>query len=93
MKKHSELPWYVTGSCEDGTSVTNDGGERIASWPAPGNESMFANATLIVRAVNAHDDLVAALGIAEVTIERLNRHNSANGTLDVIRAALAKARG
>ena len=32
-----------------------------------------------------------ALQLAEATIERLNRHNSANGTLDVVRAAIAKA--
>lgn len=29
-----------------------------------------------------------ALGLAEATIKRLNRHDSANGTLDVIREAL-----
>ena len=35
-------------------------------------------------------EMVRALSVAEATIERLNRHNSANGTLDVIRAAIAK---
>lgn len=42
------------------------------------------------RLIAAAPDLFEALTVAEATIERLNRHNSANGTLDVIRAALAK---
>jgi len=37
-------------------------------------------------------EMLAALEMAEATIERLNRHNSANGTLDVIRKAINKAR-
>lgn len=36
-------------------------------------------------------DLIAALLLAEATIVRLDKHGSAVGTLDVIRAALAKA--
>lgn len=47
----------------------------------------------IVQAVDAHDDLLNALEIAEATINRLERHapGSAKGTLDVIHAATAKA--
>ena len=41
----------------------------------------------------AAPDMVQALELAEATIERLNRHNSADGTLQVIRAALKKAEG
>lgn len=37
------------------------------------------------------DDLLAACQLAEVTIKRLAKTDSANGTLDVIRAAIAKA--
>ena len=35
--------------------------------------------------------LLEALQLAEATIERLNRHGSADGTLDVIRTAIALA--
>lgn len=41
----------------------------------------------------AGPDLLNALELAEATIVRLNRFDSANGTLDVIRAAIAKAHG
>ena len=61
--------------------------DGLGAW-----SEQHANASYIVRAVNAHADLVAALEVAEATIERLNRHSSANGTLDVIRAALAAAK-
>lgn len=40
--------------------------------------------------VEALPQLVEALELAEATIERLNRHDSANGTLDVVRAALGR---
>ena len=39
----------------------------------------------------SHKDLLEACNLAIATVERLNRHNSANGTLDVLRAAIAKA--
>lgn len=52
-----------------------------------------ANAAFIVRACNAHEELLNACKVAEATIVRLERHapGSANGTLDVVRAAIAKA--
>jgi len=37
--------------------------------------------------------VVEALSLAQATIERLNRHGSANGTLDVLRAVLAREQG
>lgn len=37
--------------------------------------------------------LLEACELAEATVERLNRHSSANGTLDVLRAAIHEARG
>jgi len=39
----------------------------------------------------AAPDLYDACGLAIATIERLDRHGSAIGTLDVLRAALARA--
>ena len=46
------------------------------------------------RLISAAPNLVNALELAEATIKRLERHapGSANGTLDVIRAALTKAK-
>lgn len=45
--------------------------------------------------LEAAPDLLNALSMAQATIERLERHapGSANGTLDVVRAAIAKAGG
>jgi len=37
--------------------------------------------------------VVEALSLAQATIERLNRHGSANGTLDVLRAVLKREAG
>jgi hypothetical protein len=47
------------------------------------------------RLIAAAPDLLNALEIAVATIQRLERHapGSQNGTLDVARAAIAKARG
>ena len=52
-------------------------------------------AALIVRAVNCHDELLQALELAQATIERVNPkvHNSCEGTLYVLRAAIRKAEG
>ena len=36
--------------------------------------------------------LLEVLLLAEATIERLNRHDSANGTLDVLRVAITSMR-
>lgn len=41
---------------------------------------------------DAAPDMLNALELAEVTIKRLAKTDSANGTLDVIRAAIAKAK-
>lgn len=50
-----------------------------------------ANARRIVKCVNSYDELVNALGLAEATIKRLAKTDSANGTLDVIKQALKNA--
>lgn len=44
-----------------------------------------------LRAINA--ELLAALELAEATIIRLAKTDSANGTIEVIRAAITKAKG
>lgn len=67
--------------------------------PANGNPSPVTIATVSkgnranARLIAAAPELLEALELAEATIQRLNRHDSANGTLDVMRSALNKARG
>ena len=97
---HTALPWRVY----DGPN----GKRYILAGDGPVNRNQIvwaettcpdnrANAAFIVSAVNAHDELVGALKLAEVSLLRLSTQrgpfNNAQGTLDVIRAALAKAGG
>lgn len=59
MSAHSPLPWEVP----DGgirPAIFAEDGSHVASMSDTGDEAE-ANAALIVRAVNAHDELVAAL--------------------------------
>ena len=92
---HTSGPWHnlpsydgsrwIQGPSTDATefrSIAN-----IATWDIA--ERQHANANLIAAA----PEMLEALELAEATIERLNRNNSANGTLDVIRSAIAKAHG
>lgn len=91
---HTPLPWThsrVWGS-EIGISdhkIMNSGGKSVATDATP------QDAALIVRAVNSHDALVAALE----QIERLgrecdrNRIDVATMLSEIARAALAKANG
>ena len=93
--KHTPGPWYTRHG--QISSLSSSHGCTIANCnrTAKGipDEEIEANAAFIVRACNAHDDLLNALQLAVATIERLERHapNSANGTLDVAKAAIAKA--
>ncbi len=52
-------------------------------------------AAFIVRACNAHEELLNALEIAEATLDRIAPDGSraTQGTRDIIRSALAKAKG
>lgn len=48
---HTPGPWYWTGSCPDGTMVTDDHGASIALWPENGaSVEACANARLIAAA-------------------------------------------
>jgi hypothetical protein len=90
---HSPEPWeakYVQGA---GWQVWA-GGHMIATmvWyqfdgPKMNREIEEGNARMMGNAPK----MLNALKVAEATIMRLNRHDSANGTLDVIRAAIAEA--
>ena len=100
---HTPTPWFaVIDSTEDGNppiwsiqtseEIPDEEDNTIAGiW---GTEEIdAANAAFIVRACNAHDDLVTA---AERIIETMNgrvHSNGALGALMQLNKALAKARG
>jgi hypothetical protein len=94
--KHTPLPWHADGPEVMGLDSNGDFGEHVATaWNAPGGpepEGAVANAALIVRAVNAHSDLLAAV---EALLSQLNDPcpYDAATTRAAARAALAKARG
>lgn len=100
MSKHSLGPWmiqdlgersgypnwhsFAVRTCKENVHLATVGNvDRYFE----GKEK--ANATLMC----ASPDMLNALQIAKATIERLERHapGSANGTLDVINAAITKA--
>jgi len=73
-------------------------GEGYVAYMMPNSRGTEeANADLIVRAVNSFDAMREALGMALSTIERLTtKHgpfSSTQGTQDIIKAALALAKG
>lgn len=96
--KHTPLPWHVAPSagksliedqhCNEVASVATYGaGFGPQGWPFPWHHAE-ANAALIVRAVNSHAELVAALETTTRLLALLN----APGTNDPIEAAVFKAR-
>jgi hypothetical protein len=99
--KHTPGPWHIgSGGVifadhndqPDAVTVANIP-ERLSTEMShyANNAAAMSNARLIAAA----PDLLNALGIAVATIQRLERHapGSQNGTLDVARAAIAKATG
>jgi len=91
--KHSPLPWEARPSSNkgNGTAWRDIVSTGAAFAPCYVGEAIDANAELIVRAVNSHAELVAALRHVLAIYEgpQPMRHD----TLDMIRAALAKAEG
>ncbi len=103
--KHTPTPWR-TDEDFDHLSVAGADGAQIADCCILGfkvkrNDAINrANAAFIVRAVNAHDDLVDALEVAKQFVEQEAEMRgdadkgyalSCAAILPVIRAALAKA--
>ena len=93
---HTPTPWTLTVQIEpDVMQIESDGHAGIIASDIRNN----ANAALIVRAVNSHDELLAAL---EAMIQRfctvgraLKISNAETDTFDVViqaRAAIAKAK-
>lgn len=94
--KHSPLPWVIGTAVPD--TVFDADHRGVASCARLLNDE--ANAALIVRAVNSHADLLAALEWAMGTIqppihdgENGNPLSSYGAEYAAARAAIAKAKG
>lgn len=104
--KHTPGPWKLAPMAH-GHSVHIEGGkdtETIASAWATKNEQAIANAEFIVRACNAHDDMLAALialtsNPRPSTLSRADddewaeRYKRYEDAFNAARAAIAKAKG
>jgi hypothetical protein len=92
--KHTPGPWRYVQNQIRAKSGQKIGGVEISEMVCmmphgpkyPGHD---ANAHLIAAA----PDMLEALLLAEATIERLDKMGSAVGTLDVVAAAIKKAKG
>ena len=97
MENHTPTPWIVS---EDGATIKS---KWITSFGTPimvaelsgyiiGNRVQKANAEFIVRAVNAHEELVEALTLVFHQAENFEQ-KAFDMWLEDARAALAKAKG
>jgi len=108
VSAHTPLPWTVETAAEASThwrglSIKAASGEHVANLVFQVAENERANARLIVTAVNAHADLLAALQNAEAWVALATGGNpetthpqaiaNARADLAALRAALAKAEG
>jgi hypothetical protein len=103
LANHDECPcgyrgaiWSADGEtivCEMGSSPDHDGAGKIMghTQPQADRPTQLADAAFIVRAVNAHDDLVAACRDALDALEGLAANRDTNLWCKQLRAALAKA--
>lgn len=97
--KHSPLPWKCTREC-----IIDNANAPVAECDALALSQRMdeANAAFIVRAVNAHDELIAALErIAAFDDVMASNHLAQTGSyaqfdepasVEIARAALAKAK-
>jgi hypothetical protein len=88
--KHTPGPWHVTGSADDGTSITNKQGASIARWPL-GHELMFKDAALIAGAPDLLASLEEMVRVWEGPRERAALRFAA--AVSRARVAIALARG
>lgn len=68
---HTPTPWAeqeMPGGCNDRITADDGEGKTICEFPY----GLDANSAHIVRCVNAHDDLVAALQMARARIRNLS---------------------
>jgi len=97
--KRTQGPWMVSRSICVGrpgdvksTTIANENNEIVANCFRVPIGTAEANAAYIVRACNAHDDLVQALEVAEIVLQT-EGFSDENFLMVDIRAALARARG
>jgi len=91
---HTATPWKNHGPNDKGRCLIADTGDSgICEVFIGVNERGEANAAFIVRACNAHDDLVKALQRAERVLNHVGGAPSGEilGAWEEARAALAKA--
>lgn len=91
--KHTPPPWQInpfnsSQICD--RDVSGRGCMTLASMRGGTKVERQANAAVIVRAVNAHDDLVAAL---QAIASDENIMSTTTWARTIARAALAKAKG
>ena len=83
----TERTWYAAkaGNAHQGLVIDEKTGRNVAVSYDVADTAILA----------AAPGMLDALELAQATVERLQRHapGSANGTLDVVRAAIAKAKG
>ena len=95
-------PWnfYITGDLfehppdeDDGSVVTTAIPVAIAVGNPTGREVAEATAKFIVKACNAHDELLAACKTALLACELLNGQSIIYEAMEYLRAAIAQAEG
>lgn len=103
MSKHTPVPWRVSG----GFNMKVRAGESTEIADCAGDDApktaseCAANAAFIVRACNAHDDMLAACRSAVVYLHEFlkgwagkeRREQADHDLIDPIRQAIAKATG
>lgn len=96
--KHSPLPWSFDGDwnriptifAADGRTMVATVEKGTCSHDARPSPERKANAELIVRAVNSHADMLAAL---KAIADYYDEDDILRGDLEQIRAAISKATG
>ena len=89
MNAHTPTPWVVSQTCGARILFNGSAGIDCVDATAPGpEEARYRDVAHIVRCVNAHDELVAAL--RELVAERDNDFHHDTEGFNMARDALAK---
>jgi hypothetical protein len=96
--QHTQGPWRVFTAFVDAEIVTDrpTANETESIVQFKGQRNALANARFIVRACNAHDDMLEALELCVdclADLARLDDGTPSISALDKVRAAIAKATG
>ena len=92
--KHTPLPWYKTASSPDGYIYGADNKCIVEFGPETAghmDEERWANAEFVVRACNAHEDLLEACSMMLRLMEGENLDEAFDGEAEILRTAIAKA--